>query len=214
MPIVGPNQTYRLVRDDDVEILRGSFGKLMEVIPDSVPRMDAESAIKNWHAAQDREQRLQARSDALEERERELKAREDAAYADGLVKLTRGLSDIARRMDEFERRRDAERLEREIADADEALAALQSDGIPAVAEAPELIHAEETRGRNAEEAIEKDDTDDIDAGVPSLVDPPSSYSAAPSLPLGALNDAADLRDFGRVFLRRKDRRAYMRAMRR
>jgi hypothetical protein len=191
MPIVSAEQGYKLVRDDGVIILKGGFSQLMEVIPQSVARMDVEQAILAAKAARARELRLAARADAVA-------AREEA-------------------VGERERQADAA-LAEEIRAADEALKGLQDEGDLEPKEAPNLRDADkiEALGGNSEAkgAIEKADQDP--AVSPSMIEPdPEPHRPSLTSP-GALPKALAMSDealYGRSFLRNADRKAWRRQMR-
>jgi hypothetical protein len=214
VPIIDPTQTITITRGDGLVIAKGSASMLADQVKDGRQgRADAAKVMVERVIIDHKERELDARADALAERERTIQAREDAAYADGMARLTRGLSDIARRMDAFEKRRDEERLAKEIADADRALAALQSDDgdLEAIKEAPHELDKEVIRAHEAEDAI-RTGADDFDGGSPALpANEPEPIE--PSQPLGALTDSIDMATYNRTFTCARDRKAFKRAMR-
>jgi hypothetical protein len=211
------------LRSPDGEIIaKGPLSMLMERIPQSVPRLNAEQAIQAAAKAVAREQRLDARADSLDQREAEVQAPEDAIFADQVRSFCDSVLAVGRRLDALEEVRRQERLADEIAAADAALKALQADeGDLEPKESPNEHHAEEIEVRggstSAEEAISTSDQFAA-GGSPSL---PQRATEPYRLvePMGALpskSDAADVTDlatFGRTFLCARDRRAARRAIR-
>jgi hypothetical protein len=207
----GGQATFRYVNTKTGETI--ATGPLSLLNDQLAAQRTAEGAIRAAALVADQSHR--ARADALDRRERAIQAREDATTKADLCKLADGIARIRARMDAYEKHRADASLAEEIRQADAALAALSDHGDLEIKEAPELRDAEEVEARggnsDVESAIEAD-ADDLDGGAPVAPNPPSSYTTMPSEPLGALNDAADLRDYGRTFMRRADRRAYIRSL--
>jgi hypothetical protein len=173
MPIVSENQQYQLVRSDGTVILKGGFSQLMEAIPQSTARLDAEQAIAAAKVAKAREQRLDAKADSLAKRESEVQARERQADAAAMKAFCDGVSAVGKRLDALEEAERQERLAAEIAAADAALKALQADeGDLEPKESPNQRDAEEIEAQGgateAETAIGKSDDQMSSGGSPSL----------------------------------------------
>jgi hypothetical protein len=103
--------TFRLLDPHGATIATGSYDALLERLPQSLPRMNAEQAIAAAAKAVAREQRLDARADSLDRREAEVQAREDAIFADSVRKFAEGVAEVARRLDSIEQKRNQAALD-------------------------------------------------------------------------------------------------------
>jgi hypothetical protein len=216
MPIVSDTQQYQLIRADGTVILKGSFSQLMEVIPQSTARLDAEAAILAAKVAKAREDKLQARADSLRAREDAVTARERQADAAALRGFVDSVSALAARMDAFEEKRHQE-----------ALDALPDPDFPGkndyLPQSPIEPSAEEDRKQEAElegaeEAIEKDDALELKHAEPADQDlgvPAASLSPIMGKPILGnelpSNTAFPVKSDG--FICARDRKAHRKLMR-
>jgi hypothetical protein len=211
MPIVSDTQQYQLIRADGTVILKGGFSRLMEAIPQSVARLDAEQAILAAKVAKAREDRLQARSDSLDAREDAVAAREQQAFSDQIRAFADSVMEIGRRLDALERARNEAELAR-LPDPDSPT---KDDYLPpAVLKAPneedrELPEAEEVLGdelqmRHAEPDQDPGQIPATPASVPAIM---GERFEGGRLPEGT---SFPLKSDG--FVCARDRKAYRRRM--
>ena len=169
MPIISPEQSYKLIAADGTVILKGGFSQLMEVIPQSVARLDAEQAILAAKAARAPEDRLDARADSLDQREAKVRAREDALRADDLRRFVNGVSALTARMEALEAERNQRALDA-LPDPDNP-----QDDLEAVLEPSADRHREMLE---AQEAIEKDEALELRHEEPDDGDPAQALPSA------------------------------------
>jgi hypothetical protein len=199
-----------------------AVGSLDDMLMHALPQTRAHerrerelAAAEARHAA--RADSLKLRAEDVIRRENEVEERERADFAAKVKTFADGVAKLQARMDALEQRRADAALAEEIRAADAALKALQADDGP-------LEVLEPSADRDREELAARGGAPDVDdqlpaGGSPSLpqrapeiLRPP--IGAPGGLPASLAKDDADMREFGRLFISGRDRRAARRAARR
>jgi hypothetical protein len=105
MTIISDRQSYRLIRSDGVEIMRGDFADAMRHVPQSHAAMNAETAIAAHRGAEARNKLTEIRNDDLDKREAAVEAREQQAFSDKVRSFADAVDRLASRIDAAEQRR-------------------------------------------------------------------------------------------------------------
>jgi hypothetical protein len=204
------------LRSPDGEIIaRGPMWCLLERLPQSVPRMNAEQAIAAAARAIQRERDDAARADALDQREAEIKAREDAARANDIRRFVDEVHALTARMDALEAELNQRALDA-LPDPDSCATDYLA---PAMLEAPaeedrkqerELMEAEEAVGDELQ--LHHAEPDQDPGAIPAV---PSTLSAIMGEPFEGNelpeNTVFPVKSDG--FICRRDRKAYRKRMR-